>query len=92
MIIRIFILSVILMVYFIYTIRYLIQFNRSDYFTGRLKSLHIVLIWLIPFVWIILLKNLFKTTPGSHQFGDKKGPDSLSESGLGIWIDQSTGE
>lgn len=77
--------------YLIYTIRYLIEFYRSNYFTGWLKAFHVVLIFLIPFLWIILLKGLFKPTPGSYQFDDKKDPDSLSESGLGIMIDPSTG-
>jgi hypothetical protein len=92
MTIKLVILAVILIVYLTYTIRYSIEVNRSNYFTGRFKAFHIVLIWIIPFVWIILLKGLFKPTPGSHEFTDKKGVDSLSESGLGIWIDQSTGE
>jgi hypothetical protein len=92
MIIKIALLSVICNVYIIYTIRYLIHFKRSNYFTGGLKIFHILMIWLIPFIWIILLKSLFKPTLGSYQFVDKKEPDSLTESGLGIWIDPSTGE
>jgi hypothetical protein len=74
------------------SIRYSIHFSRSNYFTGGLKSFHILMIWLIPFIWIILLKTLFKPTPGSYQFNNKKEPDSLKEGGLGIWIDSSTGE
>ena len=88
---KIILLSIISIFYLIYTIRYLLLFNRKNYFTDRLKTFHIIMIWLVPFVWIILLKNLFKPTPGSGEFPDKKDPDSLTECGLGIWIDSSTG-
>jgi len=88
---KIALVSIIGIFYIIYTIRYLIRFNQNKYFTGRLKIFHIVMIILIPFIWIILLKNLFKPTPGSYHFIDKKDPDTLTESGLGIWIDNSTG-
>jgi len=91
MIMKIALVSIIGIFYIIYTIRYLIRFNQNKYFTGRLKIFHIVMIILIPFIWIILLKNLFKPTPGSYHFIDKKDPDTLTESGLGIWIDNSTG-
>ena len=68
MTIKLVILAVILIVYLTYTSRYSIEFNRSNYFTGRFKAFHIVLIWIIPFVWIILLKGLFKPTPNKPQF------------------------
>ena len=88
MIIKIVLLSIICIGYLIYTVPYLIHFSRSNYFTGWLKAAHLLLICIIPFVWIILLKSLFKLTPGSHEFPDKKGPESMNESGLGIWMDQ----
>jgi hypothetical protein len=91
MVMKIAIVSIIGIVYIIYTIRYLILFNQKGYFAGRLKMFHILMMWLIPFIWIILLKNLFKPTPGSYHFIDKKDPDTLTECGLGIWIDNSTG-
>jgi len=91
MIIKIAIVSIIGIIYIVYTIRYLIRFNQNKYFTGGLKIFHMVMIFLIPFIWIILLRNLFKPTPGSYHFIDKKDPDTLTESGLGIWIDNSTG-
>jgi hypothetical protein len=91
MIIKIVFLSIIGIFYIVYTTRYLIHFNRNNYFTGWLKTFHIFMIWLVPFIWIMLLKSLFKPTPGSHKFIDKEEPDSLTESGLGIWTDSSTG-
>jgi hypothetical protein len=91
MIMKIALVSIVGLVYIIYSIRYLIHFIQNKYFTGRLKIFHIVMIFLVPFIWIILLKNLFKPTPGSYQFIDKKDPDTLTECGLGILIDNSTG-
>lgn len=37
------------------------------------------MIWLIPFVWILLLKTLFKPIPGSHAFIDKKDPEKFKD-------------
>jgi hypothetical protein len=45
------------------------------------------MIWMIPFVWIFILKSLTKPTPGSYKFDNKKNPDSFTERGLGIWAD-----
>jgi hypothetical protein len=91
MILKITFLSIIIIYYLIYSIRYLIQFNRNNYFAGGLKVFHVLMIFLIPFAWIILLKALFKRTPGSYQFADKKSSDSPSESVLEIWMDSSPG-
>jgi hypothetical protein len=91
MIIKSIFLSIIFIFYFVYTIRYLIQFSAKNYFTGRLKTFHILMLWLVPFIWIILLKSLFKPTPGSYEFINKEEPDSLTESGLDVWTDSSTG-
>ena len=85
-------LSVFVVVYLVFTVRYLIQFNRIKYFSGWLKGFHILMMWMVPFLWIILLKGLFQPTPASCEYPDKKGPDSMSECGKGIWIDPSTGQ
>jgi hypothetical protein len=57
--------------YLAYTIRYSIAFNKSILFSKKLKVLHIFLFFLIPFIWIILLKELSKSTPGSYEFPNK---------------------
>ena len=31
-----------------------------------------ILIWLIPFIWIIILKSITKPTPGSYKMGKKE--------------------
>jgi hypothetical protein len=42
------------------------------------------MIWVIPVLWIFLLKNLLKSTPGSHHYPHKKGDDGFYESGIGM--------
>ena len=60
-------------------------------FTGYLKAFHFLMIWLIPFVWIFILKSLTKSTPGSYKFDNKENSNSFTESGLGIWADSPPG-
>jgi hypothetical protein len=54
------------------TIRYFLVFRKNKIFTGKVKTLHLIIIWLIPFIWIILLKNLTKMNPGSYQVENKE--------------------
>ena len=80
--------------YFLYTLRFAIVFNQKDvFFSGRLKLLHNIGIWLVPFIWIAVLKQLSKPTLGSHQFRKKKpGEDDYSlESGSGGDYGDSSG-
>ena len=37
------------------------------------------MIWLIPFIWIFLLKNLLKPTPGSYDIENKENPKPFSD-------------
>ncbi|KYP14139.1 MAG: hypothetical protein A1D16_20010 [Flavihumibacter sp. CACIAM 22H1] len=41
-------------------------------FSKRLRYLHPVLVWLIPFVWIIILRILTRPTPGSYEIDKSK--------------------
>ena len=69
--------------YFLYTVRFAILFNRTDvFFSGKLKLIHNIDIWLVPFIWIALLKHLYKPILGSHQYKKKKlGEDNYSLEG-----------
>ena len=78
------ILFAILAVYFIWTLKFAIKFNRTDrYFDKRQNLIHNVLIWLIPFIWIMIIKAITKPTPGSYNFKKKDDEDTFYESGLG---------
>ena len=72
-------LAALLIFYLIYTIRYAIVFKKNSFFVGRKKTFHSVMIWLIPFFWIMILKSLFKPTPGSSSFQDKKDSDKFDD-------------
>lgn len=63
---------IIVIVYLFVTIRYSIGLRKSILFPKRTKIVHIILIWAIPFIWIVILKSLTEPTPGSHQFDNKK--------------------
>ena len=65
-------LAVFILFYLIYTIRYTIVFSKNNFFTGRRKIFHLIMIWLIPFLWTLLLKTVIKPTPGSYQIDEKK--------------------
>jgi hypothetical protein len=64
-------LIVIAIFYLAHTIKYSITFSKSILFSKKLKILHIFLFFLIPFIWIILLKELSKSTPSSYEFPNK---------------------
>ncbi|MEO6229889.1 MAG: hypothetical protein ABIP10_07165 [Ferruginibacter sp.] len=71
----------------IYSFIYTIKFRKTKLFTGNVKTFHLLMIWLVPFIWIFMLKSVTKSTPGSHEFPDKKNPSTFTESGLGMWAD-----
>ena len=84
-IIQVIILSVTFIAYLVFTIRYFIFLRRDNFYSKGIKTIHFVLIWLIPFVWIILLKALAKRTPGSHEIEKKEEPQPFSKTGRTPW-------
>lgn len=46
--------------------------------------MHSILIWLFPFVWIMILKSILKPTPGSYTFKNKKDPDKMDDNTSGL--------
>jgi hypothetical protein len=74
------------LIYFVYTFLFAIKFRKAvTIYSPKQKQLHSILIWLIPFIWVILLKSLTKPAPGSHHYPKKKGDDGFYESGTGSW-------
>ena len=77
-----------LTVYFIWTLRFSIKFNRSDlFFNKRQKLIHNVLIWLVPFFWIMVIKTIMQPTQGSVNSKKTKNKGNFYESEIGIWGD-----
>jgi len=52
-------------------------------FSEKQKFAHQILIWVIPFFWIIIVRTVMKPTPGSHEFKKKDEDGGFYESGLG---------
>ncbi|WP_374165335.1 hypothetical protein [Arcticibacter sp. MXS-1] len=81
----IFILTIIL-VYLLFVIRYTVKICTSPLLSRGQKVLHIALTWLLPFLWIPVVRYvLFSTTKGSFEI-DVKNDESTNnyyESGKG---------
>lgn len=75
MIIRWAFLIVFLILHIVYTLHFTFSFKKSILFTQRQKAFHLIMIWLIPFVWVMLLKNFTKDTPGYWQIENKSDPE-----------------
>ncbi|MCF1717025.1 hypothetical protein L0U88_20450 [Flavihumibacter sp. RY-1] len=60
------------LIYLFFTIRYSFDIGKNMTLSNKLKIVHIILIWTIPFVWMVILKNLTQQTPGSHQVDKTK--------------------
>jgi len=69
--------------YLIFTIRFFKSFKKCIIFSSRIKTFHLIMIWAVPFIWILLLKALTKTTPGSYEIEKKEEPESFSQSAYG---------
>ncbi len=70
-ILRTILICIIGIIYFIITFRYFVVFRKNVIFSGKIKAFHLIMIWLIPFIWIFLLKSLTKSTPGSYEMKNK---------------------
>jgi hypothetical protein len=69
-----------LAIYIIFSLVQSAEFYREDvFYSGKIKLIHLVLIWLIPFVYAILLSSLRQKTKGS--FDPDKKPKSLGHKG-----------
>jgi hypothetical protein len=64
--------------YLVFTVRFFIAFKKNIIFTGEIKTFHLIMIWLIPFFWILILKSLTKSTPGSYEIKNKSEPIPFS--------------
>lgn len=63
---KIYIQLLLVLVYLVVTVRYSFTLLKSPVLPKRLRYLHLVLIWAIPFVCIIFLRSVTRHTPGSY--------------------------
>jgi hypothetical protein len=77
-----YLLITLLIIYTVWTWRFITKFNKSDtYFDKAQKLFHTILIWLVPFIWIMIIKMIIKPTLGGDY--SKKDEDTFYESGMG---------
>jgi len=70
--------------YIVWTLAFAIKFNKTNTgFTKGQMLIHNILIWLIPFIWIIILKTITKPIPGSGNFNKTKDKGTFYESEIG---------
>jgi hypothetical protein len=73
-------LTVGFIIYVIYTLNFAIKFNKtSAIFNNNQKLIHNILIWTIPFFWIMIIKAMMKPTPGSDKFKKTKPEADFKE-------------
>jgi hypothetical protein len=67
-------LITLLVVYLYYTVHSFLYIQKSQIFSRRIKIIHLIAIWIVPFIWAYLLKASMQPAPGSYQV-ERKGPD-----------------
>jgi len=72
-------ISVVSVAYLVITGRYFFVLRKSIIFTGSIRTFHLVMIWLVPFIWVFLLKSLTRSLPGSYQVENKREPRPFSD-------------
>ena len=71
--------------YLIFTIRYFRVLKKNIVFSNGARVFHLIMIWLVPFIWALLLKALTKSTPGSYEVEEKEESQPFSETGGTMW-------
>jgi hypothetical protein len=71
--------------YLIFTVRYSRILKKNIVFPRGVKLFHLIMIWLVPFVWALLLSGLTKSTPGSYEVEEKVDPQPFSKTGGTMW-------
>ena len=84
--VRIIIVIAFLIPYVIFTAKNFRTLQKDKIFKRGLKLFHMIMIWLVPFIWIWLLKVLSKRTPGSYEIEKKEDPKPFPRSAYGKGI------
>jgi hypothetical protein len=72
--------------YIAYTLHFAIQFNKTEtHLSNNQILVHNILIWLIPFFWIMILKTLLRPIPRSNGYKKRKNIPGFYESEIGVW-------
>lgn len=78
-------LVVVVLFYLVKTFRFSLLFSKNNYFTGGKKVFHAVMIWVVPFLWMTLLKSILKPNAGSASYSKRKFDSAgITESEVGF--------
>ena len=79
-----FLIYLFLLFYFLYTLSFALKFNKTDvFYTKKQRLTHNIMIWVIPFIWIIILKALDK--PMRRHAFKKQTVSSTNDGDAGWW-------
>jgi hypothetical protein len=80
-------ISIIVLAYIAFSGYYSFTLYKTDQLSSSRKLFHILMVWLLPFIWIVLIREmLFKRTDGSYEVKIKNDVSSnqFHESGKGF--------
>lgn len=72
-------ITLLIIFYFVYTLKFSITFYNSLLFKGYIKAFHMMMFWIVPFIWIFLISNISKSTQGSYEIEKKEEPIPYSD-------------
>jgi hypothetical protein len=65
----------------VYTLRFAIRFNKTHVpFTKTQVIIHNIMIWVVPFIWIVIIGGMIKSIPGSYREKKDKGEHEFYDS------------
>lgn len=62
-----FILFLVFLAHIGYAVYVMPKLRGSVFLTGKLKVIHLILLWIIPFLWGLLIVVLVKKSPGTGE-------------------------
>lgn len=78
-IVKYLIIGIVVLIYLIYTLQFSLQFRKNIVFKGWIKVFHYFMFWLVPFAWVLLIKNISKSSKKSYEVENKSEPIPFSD-------------
>ena len=80
--------SIVLLIYVVYTLIYSIRFSiKASHFSGRQKLQHMLLFWLLPFIWTIVVDKQVKSAPEPGKPGRRPSHLRFNHDESGVSLD-----
>jgi mannose/fructose/N-acetylgalactosamine-specific phosphotransferase system component IID len=76
-------LYILLITHIIISIYFVLKISKANILTGKQKTLNIIMLLLLPFLWATLIYYLLKKQPGLHEVATKNdSSNNYYESGI----------